>query len=77
MSEHRQVVILACLDAKMRAVGASNEALAVASGVCTSAIALARSKYKPMLLHNGLAVYEALNTMKFQYSKRGPKGARL
>jgi hypothetical protein len=73
MMKYHKSIILVCLDAKMKAAGATNLALAEASGVNSNSIALSRSKGRAMLLSNGLAVYEALNTRKFQYSKRGPK----
>ena len=77
MSNNHCLVLLPCLDAKMKAACASNEALSVASGVNMRSIALTRSTGRAMYVHNGIAVYQALNTKTFAYQKRGPKGRRV
>ena len=71
------LVYLPCLHKKMLQKQATNEALAIVSGVCMSSIARCRSKGTPMQLHNAIAVYQTLNTCSFKYEKRGQKlGAR-
>jgi hypothetical protein len=74
MSFNHKLVLLPCLDAKMRLSGASNEALSVASGVNMRSIAMSRSVGRGMHVGNGVAVYQALNEGEFAYRKRGPKG---
>jgi len=73
MPLNHKLVLLPCLDAKMRLAGASNEALSVASGVCMRSIAMTRSVGRAMHVANGVAVYQALNEVVFAYRKRGPK----
>lgn len=64
------LIILPCLAAKMAKANASILALAAAAGVSTTVVNRGRSA-KPVLLHNGVAMMQALNECTFVYGVKG------
>jgi len=72
-AHNHSYTLLPCLASKMRAAGATNEALAKVTGVSTPTVDNAR-RGKRVHAHLGVAMYQALNTLKFKRCPQGGKG---